>query len=103
MRGQNSVMDVGDSRTKLRPNTIRSYHDSSKHDSGSIGGCVDKTETVADALANLGEAFDDFWAALEADEHLDADERAEVTALVDSASTDVADAKKVVRDSAEKD
>lgn len=96
-------MIFGDSRTKLPGDAIRSYHDSSKHDTGSMGGCVDKTGTVADALAGLKEAFDDFWAALEADTELDDDERAEITALVDSASTDVDDAKKVARDSAEKD
>jgi hypothetical protein len=64
---------------------------------------VDKTETVADALAVFKEAFDDFWAALDADTELDDDERAEVTALVDGASTDMDYAKKIVHDSAEKD
>lgn len=64
---------------------------------------MDKTGTVADALAAIKEAFTEFWAALDADTKLDADERAEVTSLADSASTDVDEASTIIRDADERE
>lgn len=60
-------------------------------------------DTVADALAKITEAIEDFWAALDADPDLDADERADITQLVEGAGDNLAEAKKIARDSAEKD
>lgn len=64
---------------------------------------MEQTETVAGALAALKEAFDDFWATLEADNQLDPDEKADVTQLVEGAGDNLDEARKIVHANAERE
>ena len=65
---------------------------------------MDNTEeTVADALAALRAAIDDFWATLDADTELDEEDRAEITQLVEGAGDNLDEAKRIVRANAERD
>ncbi len=60
-------------------------------------------ETVAEALASLKTAMDEFWTTLEADGQLDDDEKADITQLLEGAGDNIDEARKIVHANADRD
>lgn len=57
---------------------------------------MEDTETVTGALSAIAEPLDEFWAVLDADTELDADDRADLTQLVEGAGDNIREARQLL-------